>query len=48
MPRRPSNLASMRVSLSNSCPYLCDQRRGSVSSLCSQKTLNWDKKPVIG
>ncbi|CAL8327806.1 unnamed protein product [Arctogadus glacialis] len=44
IPRRPSNLASLRASLSNSCPYLCDQRRGSVSSVCSQKTVNWDKK----
>ncbi|XP_059920627.1 uncharacterized protein LOC132467387 isoform X2 [Gadus macrocephalus] len=44
IPRRPSNLASLRASLSNSCPYLCDQRRGSVSSMCSQKTVNWDKK----
>ncbi|CAL8262091.1 unnamed protein product [Boreogadus saida] len=45
IPRRPSNLASLRASLSNSCPYLCgDQRRGSVSSVCSQKAVNWDKK----
>ncbi|CAL8347354.1 unnamed protein product [Lota lota] len=44
VPRKPSNLASMRASLRNSCPYLYDQRRGSLSSVSSQKTGNWNKK----
>ncbi|KAK0151022.1 Glutamate-rich protein 3 [Merluccius polli] len=44
IPRKPSNLTSMRASLSHSCPYLYDKRRGSVSSVGSQKTGDRHKK----
>jgi len=48
LPRKPSNLTSMRPPLSHSCPYLYDQkRRGSVSSVCSQKPGDRHHKQVI-
>nr|XP_043882006.1 uncharacterized protein LOC122769510 [Solea senegalensis] len=35
---KASSLNSIRGSLSQSCPYLYDKRRGSISSLASQRT----------
>ncbi|KAG7257043.1 hypothetical protein CRUP_005423 [Coryphaenoides rupestris] len=46
--KKPSNLTSVRPPLSHSCPYLYEQkRRGSVSSVCSQKPGDRHKKQVI-
>ncbi|XP_037634058.1 uncharacterized protein LOC119493095 isoform X2 [Sebastes umbrosus] len=41
---KASNLNSMRGSLSQSCPYLYDKRRGSFSSVASQRTGGLPKK----
>ncbi|XP_074495122.1 uncharacterized protein LOC141769696 isoform X1 [Sebastes fasciatus] len=41
---KASNLNSMRGSLSQSCPYLYDKRRGSFSSVASQRTGGHPKK----
>ncbi|XP_031161687.1 uncharacterized protein LOC116054319 [Sander lucioperca] len=41
---KPSSLKSMGGSLSQSCPYLYDKRRGSFSSVASQRTGGHPKK----
>nr|XP_019954616.1 PREDICTED: uncharacterized protein LOC109636990 [Paralichthys olivaceus] len=41
---KASNLSSMRGALSQSCPYLYDKRRGSFSSVASQRTGGLPKK----
>uniref|UniRef100_A0A3P8V7E5 DUF4590 domain-containing protein n=1 Tax=Cynoglossus semilaevis TaxID=244447 RepID=A0A3P8V7E5_CYNSE len=41
---KASNLTSIKGSLSQSCPYLCDRRRGSFSSVASQRTGGHAKK----
>lgn len=43
---RASSLKSMRGSLSQSCSHLYDQRRGSLSSVASQRTGAHPKKQV--
>ncbi|KAI4821136.1 hypothetical protein KUCAC02_029084 [Chaenocephalus aceratus] len=41
---KASNLSSLRGTLSQSCPYLYDKRRGSFSSVNSQRTGDHPKK----
>lgn len=43
---RTSNLSSLRGTLSQSCPYLYDKRRGSFSSVTSQRAAGQTKKQV--
>lgn len=45
--RRASSLNSIKGALSQSCPYLHDKRRGSFSSVASQRTGGHGKKQVI-
>lgn len=45
--RRASSLNSLKGALSQSCPYLYDKRRGSFSSVTSQRTGGNPKKQVI-
>ncbi|XP_047197384.1 glutamate-rich protein 3 [Hippoglossus stenolepis] len=42
--KKASNLTSIRGALSQSCPYLYDKRRGSFSSVASQRTGGLPKK----
>lgn len=44
---KASSLNSIRGALSQSCPYLYDKRRGSFSSVASQRTGGHLKKQVI-
>lgn len=44
---KASSLNSLRGALSQSCPYLYDKRRGSLSSVTSQRTGSLPKKQVI-
>lgn len=46
--RKTSSLSSIRGALSQSCPYLYDKRRGSVSSVASQRSRSNPKTQVIG
>lgn len=45
--RRASSLNSIKGALSQSCPHLHDKRRGSFSSVASQRTGGHCKKQVI-
>ncbi|CAB1431941.1 unnamed protein product [Pleuronectes platessa] len=45
--KNSSNLTSMRGALSHSCPYLYDKRRGSFSSVASQRTGGLPKKQSL-
>lgn len=47
IPRRALSLNSIKGALSQSCPYLHDKRRGSVSSVASQRTGGHNNKQVI-
>lgn len=42
-----SSLSSMKGALSQSCPYLYDKRRGSFSSVASQRSGAHPKKQVL-
>lgn len=46
--RKTSSLNSIKGALSQSCPYLYDNRRGSFSSVASQRNQSNPKTQVIG